>query len=149
MKPLIILLATFLITIIILWLSGKHDYQLAARISMSVMLLFTAVGHFAFPKGMIKMIPAPVPFKKTLVIISGLFEIVAAIGLVLPDMYTGTGWLLIVFFVLILPANINAAIHNVDYQNPDATGKGLGYLWFRVPLQLFFIGWIYWSAIMQ
>jgi uncharacterized membrane protein len=34
---------------------------------MSVMLLFTALGHFMHSKGMQLMIPAAVPFKKALV----------------------------------------------------------------------------------
>lgn len=33
----------------------------------------------------------------------------------------------------------------VDYQKGDYSGNGLGYLWFRVPLQVFFLVWIYYS----
>jgi uncharacterized membrane protein len=55
--------------------------------------------------------------------------------------------MLIVFFLSILPANVNAAIKRIDYQKGTSTGKGVQYLWFRVPLQLFFIGWVYYFGI--
>ncbi|MGH2645000.1 MAG: hypothetical protein ACRDE2_13690, partial [Chitinophagaceae bacterium] len=58
-----------------------------------------------------------------------------------------TGWLLILFFILILPANISAATRHIDYQKPIAEGNGLAYLWFRIPLQILFIVWTYLSAI--
>jgi hypothetical protein len=48
---------------------------------------------------------------------------------------------------LILPANIKEAIDHVDYQNATFEGKGLSYLWFRIPLQLLFIAWTYFSCI--
>jgi uncharacterized membrane protein len=54
---------------------------------------------------------------------------------------------LIVFFVLLLPANINAAIKHIDYQKGTFEGQGLNYLWFRIPLQILFIVWTYMSAI--
>jgi uncharacterized membrane protein len=58
-----------------------------------------------------------------------------------------TGWLLILFFILILPANIYAAVRHIDYQKATTEGNGLHYLWFRVPLQLLFIAWAYFFAV--
>ena len=114
---------------------------------MSVMLLFTATGHFAFTQGMISMMPDFIPFKKELVYITGVFEICAAIGLVFFRLQRVTAWLLILFFLLILPANINAAVKNIDYQTGTNTGHGVAYLWFRVPLQIFFIVCTYFFGI--
>jgi uncharacterized membrane protein len=39
-----------------------------------------------------------------------------SVGLLIPQMRHVTAMLLIIFFVLILPANINAAIRKVNYQ---------------------------------
>jgi uncharacterized membrane protein len=58
-----------------------------------------------------------------------------------------TAWLLILFFFLILPANINAAVNKIDYQKGTTDGNGLNYLWFRVPLQVFFIAWVYFFGV--
>ena len=111
------------------------------------MLLFTAMGHFMFPKGMAMMIPAFIPFKLGLVYVTAGIEILGAIGLHLPEWRLVTGWMLITFFVLILPANIKAAMERLDFQKATYNGNGPSYLWFRIPLQLFFIAWVYLSAV--
>ena len=150
MKPLIVLLVTFLFTAIILrLLRKKYTLVLAARIAMSVMLVFTAIGHFTYTKGMAMMIPAFIPYKTSIVYLTGIIEIVAAIGLLLPSVRRLTAWFLIAFFILILPANIFAAIHHVDYQNATFDGPGTSYLWFRVPLQVLFIIWTYFCSIKE
>jgi uncharacterized membrane protein len=148
MAPLIVLLATFIIAIFAIKIIYKnYDMALAARIAMSVMLLFTSVGHFAFTHGMTMMMPDFIPFKTQLVYITGVLEILAAVGLQIPRLRVLTAWLLILFFVLLLPANINAAIKNIDFQKGTFEGKGANYLWFRVPLQILFIVWTYISSI--
>lgn len=45
------------------------------------MLVFTGVAHFVKTDLMIEMIPDFIPFKKETVYLSGLIEIIAAIGL--------------------------------------------------------------------
>ena len=57
------------------------------------------------------------------------------------------GIILIVFLLLMLPANIYASMNNVNYQKGTFEGNGLTYLWFRIPLQFLFITWTYFSAI--
>ena len=111
------------------------------------MLLFTALGHFLFPEGMAMMVPEFLPFKKEWVYLTALIEITAAIGLHIPSFRLLTAWLLILFLVLIMPANIKAAMDHLDYQKADYSGMGLTYLWFRIPLQLFFMGWVYFSSM--
>ncbi|WP_028980554.1 DoxX family protein [Sporocytophaga myxococcoides] len=148
MKPLIVLFAVFVISIAAIKLiNGVTDIPLAGRIAMAAMLSFTAIGHFAFTKGMSMMLPDFVPFKTETIYLTGLIEIAAAIGLLIPSLKHITGWLLIVFFLLLLPANIYAAIKHVDYQKGTLEGPGITYLWFRLPLQLLFILWTYLSAI--
>ncbi|WP_212748287.1 DoxX family protein [Dyadobacter sediminis] len=111
------------------------------------MLCFTAIGHFKFSKGMQLMIPKIFPYRKALVLITGMMEIVAGIALLFPSLRYVTGIFLIVFFLLILPANIHAAIRKVDYQKNSFNGKGLGYLWFRVPFQIFLILWVWYFSV--
>ena len=148
MKPLLVLMAAFLISLVGLEIfSGEWNYRLAGNIAMASMLLFTAIGHFAFTKGMTMMLPDFVPFKKELVYLTGVIEAAAAIGLLVNPLREMTAILLIVFFVLLLPANIYAALKNVDYQKGTYDGQGLTYLWFRVPLQLFFIAWIVYFSL--
>lgn len=148
MKPLIVLLGVFGISLLVMKIfRGNFELALSGRMAMSAMLLFTAVGHFAFTKGMSLMLPDIVPFKTETVYLTGIIEIAAAIGLFIQNFRTLTAWLLIVFFILILPANIYATIKHIDYQKGTFDGNGIAYLWFRIPLQILFIVWIYLSAI--
>ena len=148
MKPLLILLSTFLIAVFCTkWFNHHYDLAFSARLAMSVMLLFTAMGHFAFTKGMTMMLPGFVPFKKGMVYFTGVVEIFAAVGLIIPGFRILTAWLLILFFILLLPANIYAARKRIDIQKGTLEGHGLNYLWFRIPLQILFIMWTYFSAI--
>lgn len=148
MKPLIVLLSVFSISLLVLKLiRGNYEFTSSGRIAMSVMLLFTAVAHFAFTKGMAMMLPDFIPYKTETVYLTGIIEIAAAIGLFIPSFRLITAWLLIAFFMLILPANIYSAIKQIDYQKGTFDGNGLTYLWFRIPLQILFIVWTYLSAI--
>lgn len=148
MKPLFILLLTFIVSIGIQRLISKNiNYLLSARIAMCTMLLFTALGHFLFTDGMSKMIPNFIPLKPTLVLATGILEIILAIGLLLPVYQKTTAWILIFFLLLMVPANIKASLENLNYQTGTYNGKGLSYLWFRIPLQLFFIAWVYFSTL--
>jgi uncharacterized membrane protein len=148
MKPLIILILSFALSLLAMrYVSGDWNYALAGRIALSVMLLFTALGHFLFPKGMAMMLPVAIPGKVALIYLTGLVEAAAAVGLLLHRTQVITGRLLIVFFILILPANIYAAVKKVDFQKGTLDGPGPAYLWFRVPLQVLFICWTYFFAI--
>jgi uncharacterized membrane protein len=148
MKPLIILVVVFNIALLITrLLYQEYDAALAARIAMSVMLVFTSIGHFKFSKGMTMMLPSFIPYQLPLVYLTGLLEIACAVGLLIPQWKVTSAWVLIIFFILILPVNINAAIKRVDYEKGTLEGKGPSYLWFRIPLQILFITWVYFSAI--
>lgn len=148
MKPLLILLTVFSISLFtIKMFRGNFNVIISARIAMAAMLMFTAVGHFIFTKGMSMMLPDYIPFKTGIIYLTGILEILAAIGILIPEIRITTGWLLIVFFIVILPSNIYAAINHIDYQKATFNGDGISYLWFRIPLQIFFIIWVYLSAI--
>ncbi|SEC86229.1 Uncharacterized membrane protein [Tenacibaculum sp. MAR_2009_124] len=150
MKPLIILLSTFIITLLVQKLTRKSiNYIFAGRIAMSIMLIFTALGHFIFTEGMIKMIPDFLPHKNHLVILTGILEIVISISLFSTNLRPIFGWILIVFLIVILPTNIKASMENLNYQTGSYNRNGLSYLWFRIPLQLLFIGWSYFFTIIK
>ncbi|RAJ13818.1 DoxX family protein [Arenibacter echinorum] len=148
MKPLIVLLASFLIALLVLYFRLKQiKWQLAGQIAMAAMLLFTSLGHFMFTEGMTAMMPEFMPLKKEMVYVTGVLEILFAIGLLIPRLKILTAWLLMLFFILILPANIKAAVENINYQTGELNGNGIEYLWFRVPLQIFFILWVYFTTL--
>ncbi|TYA74751.1 DoxX family protein [Seonamhaeicola marinus] len=148
MKPLTVLVVVTLIAIGYYKIAqGNFNVAASARIGMAVMLVFTSIGHFIYDDGMAMMLPDFIPLKKQIVHLTGIMELVAAVGLLIPQYRVRTGWLLVVFFILIIPANIYGAMQQVDFQKATLNGKGLSYLFFRIPLQILFITWVYFSAV--
>lgn len=148
MKPLVVLIISFAISCLSFYIA-QHDPTviLSGRIAMALMLSFTSVAHFAFIKGMMMTVPPYIPFKKFMVYFTGFVEIAAAMGLLFTATHYITGILLILFFIALIPSNIYAAQNHINLEKADFSGKGLGYLWVRIPLQLFFIGWVWFFAV--
>lgn len=148
MKVLIVLFVAFLLSLCIYkWASGSWNFLMAGNIALSVMMCFAASGHFAFTKGMEMMLPDFVPFKKAVVMGTGILEIAAGIGLLFSQTRAYASVFLIAFFVLILPANIYATIHHIDLQKGDFNGPGTSYLWFRIPMQVLLIAWAWYFGL--
>jgi uncharacterized membrane protein len=146
MKPFLILIFSFVIAVFaVRILLHGYDFAFSARIAMSVMLVLLPLPILHFPKEWLSMLPGFIPFKLGIVYLTGIFEMAAAAGLQIAGWRDLTGMLLIIFFILVLPANIYSAIKHIDCQKGTTDGKGPNYLWFRVPLQVFFILWVYFS----
>ncbi|HEX8426584.1 hypothetical protein [Hymenobacter sp.] len=81
MKPLLVLLGSFLLTLGIARLfAGNLDYLLAGNVAMAVMLLFTGAAHFTLTQGMVLMLPEWLPARKAWVYFTGVVELVAAVA---------------------------------------------------------------------
>lgn len=148
MKPLIVLIVVFALSCLAFYvIQHNPNIILSGRIAMSIMLLFTSIAHFVFLKGMIMTVPPYVPVKKFMVYFTGMLEIAAAMCLLIPFTHYAAGYFLILFFIALIPSNIYAAQNEINLEKADHSGKGLSYLWLRIPLQLFFIGWVWYFAI--
>jgi len=119
---------------------------LRGRIGIALVFVFTAIGHFVKTSEMTQMLPPSVPMRVPLIWLTGVFELLAAIAILIPALSRYTGLALCVFLLLVLPSNVYAAFQRIDFG-----GHGVGpiYLLVRVPLQLFLIGWIYWFSVRQ
>ena len=146
MAPLIILLVTFAVLYLVdrFALRGRIGLSLAGRIAMAAMLVATGISHFTNAEEMIAMMPDFVPAKRELVYFAGVCELAAVVGLIWNKTARLASILLIVFFVLVLPANIAGSLKSVNFGGME---YGPLYLLFRVPLQLFFIWWVWWFGI--
>jgi uncharacterized membrane protein len=106
------------------------------------MLLFTAAAHFnAMRTDMIAMVPPAFPRPDLLVTLTGILEILAAIGILAPPTRRLAGLGLILLLVLMFPANVSAALRGVTLAGKPATA-----LWLRLPMQLLFIGVAWWTT---
>lgn len=150
MKPLIVLLCVFGLTCLSNFIfEGNVGHVAAGCTAMALMLVFTSIAHFKFAKGMVMMIAPVIPMRKAIVYITGVMEVLLGVGFAAEKIRHPAAWAIIIFFVLLLPANIYAAQKRVDLEKANHQGKGLDYLWFRIPLQLFFIAWVYYFGLMN
>ena len=148
MKPLAVLLVAFGLALLATYLLAGHpDYRLSGNIAMATMLIFTGIAHVPYVRGMAQMLPAWLPAKHAWIYATGLLEVLGGVGLLVPALRPTAAVCLLVFFVLIFPGNIISARKHLDYQRGTLTGPGLGYLWFRVPLQLLFLAWTWYFGL--
>jgi uncharacterized membrane protein/quercetin dioxygenase-like cupin family protein len=120
--------------------------SLRGRVGVALVFAFAGVGHFIKTSAMTQMLPAWVPMRVSLIYITGAFELLAAVAVLITPLSRHVGLALCVYLLLILPSNIYAAVHQADFGGHAA---GPVYLLIRIPLQLLLIGWIYWFAVRQ
>jgi len=114
-----------------------------ARVGLSLFFVFTGLGHFIRTREMAAMLPLSVPYRIELVYLTGILELLGAVGVWIPSLTRLTGLLLILMLIAILPANIYSAINHVDFGGHEA---GPIYLLVRIPFQLFVIWWTYFAT---
>ncbi|MCA6073593.1 hypothetical protein [Fulvivirga sedimenti] len=146
---LVILVSAFLLSWIAGRLTGKWSLNYSGNLAVAIMLIFTGISHFIYTEGMILMLPHVVPAKKLVIYATGVLEILAAFGLLSPRHRKTTALLLMIFLIIILPANFKGAYDHLDLTTAQYDGRGPAYLWFRVPLQIGFIIWIWYFSFRQ
>ncbi|WP_341732624.1 DoxX family protein [Microcoleus sp. EPA2] len=108
------------------------------RVILAVAISVVGVLHFAVPAPFIKIMPPQLPYPEALVYISGFFEILGGIGLLVPPVSRAAAWGLIALFIAVFPANINQAINSIPIEG--IPHHPLLY-WFRLPFQAVLIAW--------
>jgi len=147
MAVLIVLLATFAIAVLSKQLLSKPtNYRTCGHIAIATMFIFAGISHFGLADDMVAMLPEFVPFRYGIIYVTGLIEIALAVGFLFAITMRITGILAIAFLVAVFPANIYAALNAVDF---GGNAAGPIYLLFRVPMQIFLIGWIWYFCIRE
>ncbi|NDI35694.1 hypothetical protein [Chengkuizengella sediminis] len=112
--------------------------------SMSIMLIFIGISHFVLMDDMLKMIPSIIPFKLAIVYMTGVFEILFGVGLLIPRFKRISGILLVIYFIAVFPANLNNALYAT--QLSGAIPSNPTYLWIRLALQPLLMIWVLWCT---
>lgn len=139
---LLLLTGPFLVVSLLSYLSPRFNFRFStrARIGLSLFFLFTGIGHFIRTEPMAAMLPPSVPYRVELIYLTGVFELLGAVGVWIPKLMKITGVCLILMMLAVLPANIYSAFNHVEFGGHE---YGPLYLLVRVPFQLFVIAWIY------
>ena len=94
--------------------------------------------HFVATDAYVAIMPSYLPLPRELVQVSGGFEILGGVGLLIPRLRPAAGIALIVLYVAVLPANVNMAVHEIQ---PPGFRIAPVLLWARIPLQLVLMAW--------
>lgn len=107
------------------------------------LMVFVGVLHFTHNAMFARVVPNYLPAPEALVYISGFFEILGGVGLLIPAFSRAAGWGLVALYIAVFPANVHMAIHQIPLGDQSAPSA---LLWARLPLQLVLIAWAYWYA---
>ena len=145
MVSLFVLVVSFLLLrgMGLLGVDRLSSWRMAGRGALVIMFLFTGFSHFSNMKyDLAAMIPAPLPNSLWVIYLTGLFEIGGAVGLLIPRTRKLAGICLVLLLVALFPANVYAALNEIPLRGEAATP-----LWIRTPMQLLYIGMVWWTSI--
>ncbi|MCC5941874.1 MAG: DoxX family membrane protein [Balneolaceae bacterium] len=123
--------------------SFKHFWD-AARLAAVIVFVQVGIMHLSSPEELVYMIEGFMPFPYELVILTGITEIVLALGLLWRRTRKIAAWLLMVQLVAMFPANIYVAV--MELPAPGGLPASPWYTWPRLLFQPVFIWWIWKSS---
>jgi uncharacterized membrane protein len=124
-------------------LDSAGSWSGALRFGLAAMFIFTAIAHFTSRTRleMIRMVPPQLPQAAFLVTLTGILESAGAAGLLTPGFVRPAAYCLIVLLLTMFPANVRAAREKLFVAGRPAMPLSL-----RLPLQIFWIGALWWVA---
>jgi uncharacterized membrane protein len=117
--------------------------RVVTRWVLAFAMIAIGVGHFLGPEPFVAIVPAFLPAKLALVLVSGVFEVLGGVGLLVPRVRRLAGYGLVALYVAVFPANVNMAVNHLPLGNsvpPDWA------LWGRLPLQIVLIALALWVS---
>ncbi len=115
----------------------------ARVVGLTVVFLWFLIGgiaHFAATETEMRIVPTYVPWPWAAVIISGVFELLGAAGILWRPTRRIAGLGLMALTIAVTPAHIYML------QQPDLFGVPIWALWVRLPIQVGLLWLIWWST---
>ncbi|MBE19515.1 MAG: DoxX family protein [Gammaproteobacteria bacterium] len=109
-----------------------------ALFGLAAFFINFGVDHFINPDFYLLIMPPAFPMHLEAVYISGFFEVLGGIGVLIPRLRKIAGWGLLFLLIAVYPANIYMAITPEEF--PDIS---ISLLYFRLVLQFLFFYWAY------
>ena len=112
MIVLLVLVVSFAVLRLAGWagVSALDEWNLPLRIGLFLMFLLTASAHWGRGRpDLIRMVPAAFPSPGLMVSVTGVLEILGAVGLLIPATARAAAICLAILLVALFPANVRAA----------------------------------------
>lgn len=120
---------------------GNPRVKEILRAILAICTIVVGITHFIRPDQYARIVPPQLPNPVELVYISGVFEILGGIGLMIPFISVAAAWGLIALFIAVFPANINQAINSIPIEGIPHHPM---LYWVRLPFQAVLIAWAWW-----
>lgn len=111
---------------------------------LAAFFILAGWNHFRDPQPYLSMMPPYLPWPELLNQLSGAAEVAGGLGILIPALRRPAAWGLIALLIAIFPANIHIAMNGWQGMNIASW-----ILWARLPFQLLFIAWVYWTCLSQ
>lgn len=102
------------------------------------------IAHFIAADFFIMAMPNYLGYHSELVFISGVFEILGAIGILIPQTRLLAGYGLIALIIAVYPANINMALNPEKYTDISEI-----LLYIRLAVQILFVWFVWWAIALE
>lgn len=145
MAALFVLVISFLLLrgLGLLGVRRLSSWREAGLMAVVILFLFTGSTHFSAMKhDYAAMLPSPLSGNLGIIYLTGVLEIAGALGLLVPRTRRLAGICLVLYLLAVFPGNVYAAVNEVPFRGEPPTP-----LWLRTPIQLFFIGMVWWTAV--
>jgi uncharacterized membrane protein len=110
-------------------------------VALAVFFVAAGANHFVNPAFYVRIVPPSLPAPLMLVYVSGFFEVLGGVGVLVPAVRSRACWGLVALLIAVFPANLFMAAHPDRF--PDIP---LWVLYLRLPLQAVFVAWAYWAT---
>ena len=121
-----------------------QGYQVGL-VMMGLFYVMAGVNHLVMPQVYLAVMPPYIPWAGTMVLASGVAEILGGIGVLMPDrllfpsVRKFAAWGIVLMLAAFLPVHIYMVLHPEAFPRIPVWG-----LWVRLPLQLPLMVWAWW-----
>ena len=117
-----------------------NSVKAVSKYLLALFMITAGIMHFVNPGFFLKIMPPWLPLHKELVLVSGVFEVLLGVLLLVPRFSRKAAWGIVALLIAVFPANIYL------YQNQHILPASPVVHLLRLPLQGLFILWAWWHT---
>ena len=121
----------------------KKSKKSIARLVLALIFVIAGILHFTHTHKFVQIVPPFIPAPEAMVYVSGVCEILGAIGLLIPRYSRLAAFGLVLLLIAVFPANIYMAVKNIQL---GGIMNSPVLQWARLPFQGVLIWWVLWCT---
>lgn len=123
-------------------LSTKSRWQFLSILLLTLLFIAAGINHFVNPSFYLKITPGFILGPLAMIYLSGVFEVLGGVGVLVPKLRRAAGWGLIALLIAVSPVHVDMLVHSDRF--PEVPMWGLVA---RLLLQPVLIAWVWWTTV--